>query len=183
MKTSILTLCFPIWMVLWAEAPASANAAAKEYLTQKEIEQIQDAQELDKRVKLYMDAAALRLKAAEERLYGKESIPGDPLEFFSPEEMIDGYYQIVRSVMLNLDDAFQKPSGDREKLGKALKNLKDTMERAPKSLEILKKMAEEKQQEELWNLINKAIDITVGAREGAELGLSQQPAPPKKKRN
>jgi hypothetical protein len=181
MKKSICTLCAAAWIILTAGTPAQAATAAKEYLTPKEIEQIQDAQEIEKRIKIYLEAAALRLKAAEDRLYGKESAPGDPLEFFSAEEMIDGYYQIVRSVMLNLDGAFQKPSGDKEKFGVALKNLKDSMEKAEKSLAILKKMAEEKRREELWNLINKAIDVTGGAHEGAEMGLSKQPAPPKKK--
>src|SRR5947209_20571310 len=86
---------------------------AKEFLTPKEIEKIQEAQELDKRVKLYLDAATLRLKTVEERFRGQESNPGDPLEFFSIEEMLEGYCRIVRSVMFNVDDSFQNPASDR----------------------------------------------------------------------
>jgi len=150
----------------------------KEYLTDKEIAKIQDAQEIDERVKIYMEAAALRLKTAEDRLAGKEIPEGDPLEFFTTEDMLDGYYRILRSVMFNLDDVFQKPGPRWERLGKALKTLKGATSSADKELKILKKMAEEKQKEELWNLVNQAIDITHGAYEGAEYGLSKQPGTP-----
>jgi len=62
-----------------------------------------------------------------------------------------------------------------------MKALKGATESAAKELEILKKIAEEKQKEELWDLVNKAIDITNGAHEGAELGLSKEPPEPDKK--
>ena len=160
---------------------ASFASPEKEFLTDKEIAKIQEYQEIDARMKIYMEAAALRLKTAEERLVGKEPAEGDPLEFFTPEDMLDGYYRIMRSVMFNMDEAFQKGGPDRERLGKALKTLKGATENAGKELEVLKKIAEEKQKEELWNLVNKAIDITNGAHEGAEYGLSKQPAPSDKK--
>lgn len=159
--------------------------AGKEFLTDKEIELIQDAQEIGPRTVLYMDAAKARLKAAEERLYGRESLPGDPFEFFTPEDMLEGYYRILQSVMYNLDEAFQTPGSSREQVRKALNALKKTTEYAVKELEILKRLAEEKQKEELWNRINQAIEITQGALDGAESGLTRlpPPAPDKKSRN
>lgn len=163
-------------MILMGNAPALSGSPEKEFLTDKEIEKIREAQEIDARIKIYLDAAALRLRSAEERLMGNESKEGDPLEFFTPEEMLDGYYRILRSVMFNLDDVFQRPGADREKMGKALKNLKGTTEKCGKELEILKKMAEDAKKEDLWNLVNKSIEITAGAHEGAELGLSKFPA-------
>ena len=162
-------------------AGAQQRPGSKEYLTQDEITKIQDAQEIDLRTKLYMQAAALRLKAAEERLNGKESAPGDPMEFFSVEDMLEGYYQIMRSVMINLDDAYQKPGDDRARIGKALKNLKESTDRALKDLEIIKAIAEEKKLEDVWNLTNRALDIARGAQEGAEVGLSSQPADAREK--
>jgi len=167
------------------------DGAGKEYLTDKEIEKIQDTYDIDKRVKIYMEAAALRLKTAEDRLNGKESEPGDPLEFFTPEDMLDGYYNILRSVMMNLDDAAERPGRDngvyvasveqkspREMFSSALKTLKSETEKAVRRLEVLKKIAEEKEKEELWNLVNSAIDVTNGAHEGAEHGLSKQRSSP-----
>jgi hypothetical protein len=167
-------------LILAGSIHMAGSFPEKEFLTDKEIAKIQDAQEIDERIKIYLTAASLRLKTAEDRLSGTEPEPGDPLEFFTPEDLIDGYYRIVRSVMYNLDEALQKPKTDREKLGKALKSLRGTTESAGKELEILKKIAEEKQKEELWKVVNNAIDITNGAREGAEYGLSKNPAPPEK---
>jgi hypothetical protein len=169
-------------VILWTGifAPSSGNPA-KEFLTDKEIAQLRENQEIDLRLKIYMNAAKLRLKTAEERLTGNESVIGDPLEFFSPEDMLDGYYRILRSVMLILDEAFQKPGRDRGRVRGALKTLKGATEDAAKELEVLKRLAEEKKKEELWNLVNKAIDINNGAYEGAEYGLSKEPAPSEKK--
>ena len=157
--------------------------AGKEFLTDKEIELIQDTQEIGPRTVLYMDAAKARLKAAEERLHGRESLPGDPFEFFTPEDMMEGYYRILQSVMYNLDEAFQAPGPSREQVRKALNALKKTTEYAAKELEILKRLAEEKQKEELWNRINQAIEITQGALDGAESGLTRLPPPAQDKKS
>ena len=171
-----------------ATVVTSLAVPAKEFLTDKEIEKIQDNPEIDLRVKIYLDAAALRLKTAEARLAGQEAEPGDPLEFFTPEDMLDGYFKILKSVMANLDDAAvhhpvlarqESPSANpqdwQKRIGKALKNLRSSTERAAGELQILKKLAEEKKKEELWKLVNDAIEITSGAHEGAEYGLSKQP--------
>ena len=104
---------------------AASGSPKREFLTEKEIEQIQVNNEIHIRVKLYLDFAASRLKVAEERLSGKESEPGDPFEFFTPEDMLAGYYRILESVMLNLEDAYQKTDAmERSKVQKALKTLK-----------------------------------------------------------
>ena len=52
-----------------------------------------------------------------------------------------------------------------------------------RTVEILKRLAEEKQKEELWRLVNKAIEMTQGAREGAEYVLSQKLASPSSKKS
>ena len=161
---------------------AVAASGGKEFLTPDEILKIQDAQEIDKRIKIYLDAGALRLKSAEERLNGKESVAGDPLEFFTVQEMLDGYFRIMRSVMVNLDEAAERPSTDRGKLNQALKNLKDATEKAAKDLAVIKKIAEEKKDEQVWNLTNQGLEITEGAREGAETGLARFPVKAKSKK-
>lgn len=177
-----LRLILPLTVVLLGSAAAlpASPTPDKEFLTPQEIAKIQDAQEIDERIKVYLEAATLRLKTAEERLGGKEAEAGDPLEFFSVEEMVDGYYRIVKSVMINLDDVFQRRDSDKSRLGKALKNLKDSTEWAGKALLALKKTAEDKRNEELWNLVNQAIDITSGAHEGAAFGLKKYPGPAEK---
>jgi hypothetical protein len=176
--TILLIFIFVIGVGAASIVPGSTT---KEFLTNKEIAAIQDAQEIDLRILIYMDAAKLRLKAAEDRLAGKESQEGDPLEFFTPEDMLDGYYRILKSVMANLDAAYQQRIRDQKRIERALKTLKSATETMGPKLEALKKMAEAKKKEELWNRINQAIDITRGAHEGAENGLSKAPASPKKK--
>jgi len=162
----------------------ASGFSEREFLTNKEIETIQMNQEIHLRVKFYLQFAELRLKTAEERLNGVEPAAGDPFELLTPEEMLDGYYHILRSTMFSLDDAYKNPDTRvRSKVQHALKTLKGSTEKALVQLDILKKIAEEKKDEKLWDLVNKAIDITQGAHEGAEQGLSKEPAPPAKKPN
>jgi hypothetical protein len=66
---------------------------------------------------------------------------------------------------------------DKQRIGKALKQLKSETEKDLEELLILKKIAEEKKNEHLWDLINEAVEITNGAHEGAGYGLSKQPSP------
>ena len=161
--------------LLLAAVPLTAarQASRKEFLTPLEIEKIQDAQEISKRVKLYLQFSSLRLKVAAERLSGKESAPGDPLELFSVEDMLDGYFRILRAVMMNLEDAQAHPKTDPDKFQEALKDLKTSTDAAAKPLAALKKIAEEKLREELWNMVNRAIEVNEAAREGATAALKK----------
>jgi hypothetical protein len=152
---------------------AASTYATREFLTDEEIKKVQEAQEIDRRIKIYMKAAESRLETAEKRLLGEESEEGDPLEFFTAEDLVEGYYQILRSVMLNLDGAYQESGADLYKIKSGLKTLRKGTENAGKRLKILKQIAEDKQKEELWNLVNKSIDITEGAHEGAVYGLDK----------
>jgi len=147
---------------------------AKEFLTPQEITKIQDAQEIDLRIRIYLDAAVLRVKTITERLAGKESVAGDPLEFFTIEDMAEGYYRILHSVMLNLEDAASHPKTDQKKLQSALTSLKKSTEMTVKQLEILKKTALEQRKEKLYDLIERAIAITKGANEGAATALAKK---------
>jgi hypothetical protein len=163
--------CFIPIGVLLAALSMGAILSAKEFLTPEEIEKVQLAREIDKRIGVYLDAAELRLMTALDRLNGKESPPEHPLEFFSVEEMIDGYYKIFDSIMFNLDDAFQNPGVDIGKVKKALKDLEKKTEQNREELEIIQKKAEEKELVQVWQLVEKALEINDGAHEGAQYGL------------
>ena len=168
MRSGYLFLIFA--MIAGAIPVTPQSVFAREFLTDQEIKKIQEAQEINRRVRIYMEAAELRLETAQERLSGVESVEGDPLEFFTPEQMVDGYYQIVRSVMLNLEGAFEEPNRDLNKIKSGLKSLKKVTDKTRKRLETLKRIAEENSKEELWNLVSEAIDITEEANEGAVYG-------------
>ena len=148
-------------------------AWARDFLTDKEIKKMQNTQDIDRRTGIYMDAASLRLRTALERLDGKESSPGDDLEFYSRQDMLDDYYKIMDRIMLVVGDAFESPRlRENINIKKALQTLKSESSGNLKRLAGLLKLAEEKQDEELCNHINSAIDITGGVLGGADEGLS-----------
>jgi hypothetical protein len=166
-RTSALLLGIALSAADWA-------TASNDFLTQQEITKIQDAQEIDQRVKVYLEAALLRLKTVSDRLAGKESQAEEPLEFFSVEDMLDGYYRIMHAVMLNLEDAAPNPKIDPKKIQLAMKSLKTTTESGGKQLEAIKKIAEEQQKEAVWKLAVKALEINNGARDGAAAALAKK---------
>ena len=152
---------------------AISGAWARDFLTEKEITRMQNTQDIDKRTGIYMDAASLRLRTALDRFEGKESEPGDAMEFYSQEDMLDDYYKIMDRVMLVVGDAFESPRR-RENINikKALQTLKSESSGNLKILSALMKLTEEKRKAELWSSVNRAIAITGGVLDGAEEGLS-----------
>lgn len=144
----------------------------REFLTEAEIDGIRKNQEIDSRVKFYLAAASLRLASAEARLAGEETLPGDSLEYLTPEDMLDGYHRILTSIMFNLDDASRKIPADRSGIRKALKRLRDKMKEFIPRLQSMAKRAEDKKETGLKRLLEKAVEISDGALEGAEEALS-----------
>jgi hypothetical protein len=165
-----------LWLaILLAAAVCSASGRSPgEFLTDEEIDLIRIKQEIAPRVEYYLQAALLRLESTQARLLGEETIPGDPMEYFTPEGMLDGYYRILNSVMLNLEDSFQRGRSDRAGIKKALKELRKRTEESRRLLENLKKLAEERDDKEMGRLILRAIDITNSAHEGAVHALDEK---------
>ncbi len=152
----------------------ASRGHAAEFLMDKELEKLREAQRIDLRVNVYSKAAELRLKTAKERLSGKEPVEGDPMELLAPEDMLDAYYQIINSVMFNVDDAIDRRGADKNKIKSALKTLKKAAEKSLKDLEVLRGAAEKKGKEELWNRVMRAIEITEMLQQGVEYGLSEE---------
>jgi len=172
MKQVVLLLSLALlWTIHIADA---STRPAREFLTEEEIELIQIKQDIDPRVKTYLRAAEMRLKATEARLLGEETEPGDPLEYFTPEDMLDGYYRILDSVMSNLDNANQRAYGDGIGIQKALKELRKKTKESLRMLEFLEKLAKKQEKKELLRLIGRAMEITNGAHEGAAYALSDE---------
>jgi len=147
---------------------------ARDFLTGREIALMQNVQSIDKRTGVYMDAAALRLATALDRFEGRESSPGDALEFYSQEEMLDDYCEILEHVMVVVGEAFDEPRRrENVNIKKALKTLKAEMERDRERLGALKRLAEERRDEGLWNRVNRALDVTAGVLDGAGEGLAR----------
>ena len=93
------------------------------------------------------------------------------MEYFTPEDMLDGYYRILDSVMHNLESAVQKFPPDREGIRKALKHLKSVMKKNIPRLEKVERMAAGKEETQLVRLAQRALETSNVALEGAEEGL------------
>lgn len=170
----LMPICAFILILAVAGAGGAGPARANDFLTQDEITKIQDAQEIDERVKIYLQAGALRLQTTVDRLSGTESKPGDPLELFSVEDMLDGYYRILHAVMLNLEDASRNPKTDQKRFQSAMKHLKTSTEAGSRQLEALKKIAESQRKEAVWNMVGRAMEINKGALDGATKALAKK---------
>ena len=169
MRKLLLTLL--IGTISLGPALFAAPRASREYLTKEEIALVQAKQKIGPRIEYYLRIAELRLESARARLEGEETLPGDPLEYFTPEDMLDGYYRILNSVMLNLEEAYQKSGFDAASLQKALKELNKRTEECSRILGVLETLAKERDDEEMQRLVARASDITHGAREGASQAL------------
>lgn len=145
--------------------------SAKELLTEKEIDQLRDYQEIDKRAELYIKFAALRLETFKQRIKGIESKEGDPLEFHSLEDLIRGYTHCIKSLEGNIDDAVTYKNPLQKKLISALERLKNGAEKFRPSLEEASNYAVAKQEESLYYATKEAIETTQVAIEGAKAGL------------
>ena len=152
----------------------AANPRSREYLTEAEIARVQAEQKIKPRVAFYLQAALSRLKSAESRLRREAIEPGDPLEYFTPEDMIEGYYQILNSVMTNLEDAHERGNRDRSSIPGALKELKKRMQQCELYLDSLETLAKEQENKALLQLIQKAGEATQGALAGAEYALKEK---------
>ena len=172
MKRIFFPLIFA--MLLAGTVTAAFGYRDREFLTEAEIDAIRKNQKIDPRVKLYLRAALQRLEATHARMAGQETLPGDPLEYFTPEDMLDGYYRILNSVMLNIEDAAYKMPPDKGGIRKALKHLRNQMKKAVPELEHMEKTAVERNETELIRLIQRAAEISRGAMEGAEHALENK---------
>ena len=159
---------FALWFLT-----AVPGVSARDFLTEREITKMKNTHDIDKRTGMYLEAASLRLRTALDRFNGKDSEPGDALEFYSQQDMFEDYYKIMERVMLVVGDAFESPR-QRENINikKALQTLKSESADNIKRLSALIKLVEEKRKEELRNCVNMAIDITEGVLDGAVEGLS-----------
>ena len=87
MKRAVLSLIAAI--LLTGTATTAFGNRDGEFLTEAEIKAIRKNQKIDPRVKLYLRYALLRLTSAQARMAGQETLPGDPLEYLTPEDMLD----------------------------------------------------------------------------------------------
>jgi hypothetical protein len=162
-------LLFFLLLSILFMSPLSPAGHAKDFLIDREIELLQNTQSVATRTRIYMDAAALRLKTMKDKLSNKEYEAGDPMELLMPEEVIDAYCKILRSVQLIMGYAVEAPNRrGHESAAKALKTVNEETKKALTELSVLRKMAEEKESIPLSDSINDAMDITTDLLKDAD---------------
>jgi hypothetical protein len=148
-------------------------AYGRELLSEKEIEQLRDHQELDKRAELYLKFAALRLDTFKERAKGIESKEGDPLEFHSLADLITGYTKCVNALQDNIDETITYKKYETRKLIQVLRKLKAQAEKFDPQLKEALSYAISKKDEPLYDRVNEALETTKSAIDGAKEGLER----------
>jgi hypothetical protein len=180
-------------VLLFLVLPLS-SFAAQDYLTEDELDLVRDAQEIERRVPVYMRLAEKRLivlglmqKTAKELEQEKKEVerwqkekaeaekakrrpPKEPvteyvyLEDFTRSELLRGYVQAINEIMSNLDDAYTRKFDIREPLEKLEEFARTTLP--------LVETFEAKNQAErvaLEEAVDKANEALTGAKEALEL--------------
>jgi hypothetical protein len=158
---------FLLTAILVAQFSAQA-LQIQEWMTPAEIEKFRDEQDLAKRTGLYMNAAKLRLEQAAERLSGKNSAEGDPLEFHSVTDLIWGCRSAIRAAMLGIQDQVTYKKAESVEVIKALKELKSTTEGLLPELERVQKLALEKRDEALYKAVKECAQYADSAARGSK---------------
>lgn len=154
--------------ILLMSQVAARAGQIQEWMTPAEIEKFRDEQDLSKRTGLYMSAAKLRLEKAGERLSGKNSAEGDPLEFHSVTDLILGCRSAIRAAMLGIQDQVTYKKAESEEVIKALKELKSTTEGIMPELERVQKLALEKRDEALYKAVKDCAQYADSAARGSK---------------
>ncbi len=141
--------------------------------TDEEYEKVQDAQELVKRVEVFLEIAEARLDEIERRLQRREWEKKDPnpLEFYTEAQMVHAYQRAIDGIMVNIDEKHSYKLASKKDVRKSLKKLnKKILEFLPR-LEPLEKIAIDRQDQQLYRVVRLALKSSEIARKGSQLGL------------
>lgn len=159
--------------------------ARQEYLTEVELDQIRDAQDIKVRIPTYlkfgerrMVALGLLAKKAEKPRQIKDvdgNVVDDTAEFkaYTNGDLLRGYAQILEEVMNNIDDAFTRRLEVRDGLEELLKFTETT-------LPLLEKFQAKGSDER--SALEQAVEKAHMARDGSTESLKKIPKTEKKKR-
>lgn len=158
-KMLLLMLC----MGLLAMAVAAQKKSARDHLTEQEVEQVRDVQQIDSRIEVFVKAADRRIlvltnpnatqKKKEEETWG-------PLPTGSKAELLSDYKKILEEGEEKLDDFFERePKSDL--LKKALRKFKDAANRQiPQLRALASQLTEKADQRALAEAIEEAETVT-----------------------
>jgi hypothetical protein len=154
--------------------PLAQGIGGRDRFTEEEFTKIQIAQELVKRVEVFLEIAESRLDEIERRVGGAEwdKEEPNPLEFYTYEDMLKAYTRALEGIMVNIDEKAESRRASEEVIRESLEKLGKKMETFTPRLEGLKPLVIEQKSEPLAERLLDAMETSAIAREGAQQGLA-----------
>lgn len=141
--------------------------------TEEEFLKVQEAQELEKRVKVLLEIAEARFEEIDRRRKGlewKEEEP-NPLEFHTYEEMLFAYTRALDAIMANIDEKAEMGTAPEKEIRKALEELEKKVSKFIPRLEELEELIRSQRDEALADQYLEALRTSDIALKGALYGL------------
>ncbi len=148
---------------LFCASEVSAQSKTRDHLTEMEVEQVRDVQQIDLRIEVFIKAAERRIlvltnpnatqKKKEEETWG-------PLPTGSKAELLSDYKKILEEGEEKMEDFFERdPKNDQ--LKKALRKFKDAANRhIPQLRAMAAQLTDKKDQRALAEAIEEAETVT-----------------------
>ena len=166
----------------WSHHSAVPSAAAQDgrqrlpsgdRFTDEEYGRIQLNQELDKRVRVFLDIAESRLQETQRRMKGEEwkEENANPLEFHTYWDMVHAYRRALDSLMISIDEKTTCKSISEREVRKSLKKLSKNIEQFIPQLEPIRQFAKDSRDKDFYREVIKAQETSVIARKGSQYGL------------
>ena len=156
------------------------SSISGDQFTGVEYEQVQDAQELKPRVKVFLKIAEARLDEIERRMarIEREKEDPNPLEFYTYAQLARAYQRSLAGIMINIDEKARYKIASEKDIKKSLELLNSGIQTFLPRLEPVKKLAEEREDEDLYLEWREAWKASRKALQGSQFGLG---APGKQK--
>jgi hypothetical protein len=151
--------------------------------TEEEYTKVQYAQELVKRVDVFLEIAESRLdeidrrrqRVAEEddgELEETEAIgEEDPLLFYTYTDLLHAYCRAVEGILTNIDERVELKTANERDIRRSLSKLADKVAEFLPRLAALEDLVTEQRDERLYRKYREALRTTEIARKGAQFGL------------
>ncbi len=141
--------------------------------TEEEFLEIQENQELPKRVEVLLKIAEARFEEIDRRQNGiewEEEEP-NPLEFYTYEDMLFAYTRALDAIMSNIDEKAEMRTASEKDIRKALKELEKKISKFIPKLEALEDLIRSQKDEALADQYLEALKTSDVAHQGALYGL------------
>lgn len=141
--------------------------------TAAEFLEIQEAQELVKRVEVLLKICEARFEEIERRQNGIEweKEEPNPLEFYTYEEMLFAYTRALNAIMSNIDEKAELRTAPEKDIRKALKELEKGVSKFIPRLKELEGLIRTQKDEALADQYLEALETSDIAHQGALYGL------------